>query len=96
VFFKLLLVGYLNNINSDRALIAFCSDSLAIRWFLRYDIDEPSCPIRVAMSGFGFCGIAYYLNKNTEALAFGSAVFFYLYLIFHPVIHFYAVRSLGF
>jgi transposase len=41
VFFKLLLVGYLNNINSDRALIAFCSDSLAIRWFLRYDIDEP-------------------------------------------------------
>jgi transposase len=40
VFFKILLVGYLNNINSDRALIAFCSDSLAIRWFLRYDIDE--------------------------------------------------------
>lgn len=40
VFFKILLVGYLNNINSDRALIAYCSDSLAIRWFLRYDIDE--------------------------------------------------------
>jgi transposase len=40
VFFKMLLVGYLNNINSDRALIAYCSDSLAIRWFLRYDIDE--------------------------------------------------------
>jgi transposase len=40
VFFKILLVGYLNNIPSDRALIAFCSDSLAIRWYLRYDIDE--------------------------------------------------------
>ena len=39
VFFKMLLVGYLNNIDSDRKLIAFCSDSLAIRLFLRYDID---------------------------------------------------------
>lgn len=33
-------MGYLNNINSDRALIVYCSDSLDIRWFLRYDIDE--------------------------------------------------------
>lgn len=41
VFFKLLLVGYLNNINSDRQLIAFCSDSLSIRLFLGYDIHEP-------------------------------------------------------
>jgi transposase len=41
VFFKISLVGYLNNINSDRRLIEYCSDSLAIRLFLRYDIDEP-------------------------------------------------------
>lgn len=41
VFFKILLVGYLNNINSDRQLIAFCSDSLSIRLFLGYDIHEP-------------------------------------------------------
>lgn len=40
VFFKILLVGYLNNINSDRNLIAFCSDSLSIRLFLGYDIHE--------------------------------------------------------
>jgi len=40
VFFKILLVGYLNNINSDRQLIAFCSDSLSIRLFLGYDIHE--------------------------------------------------------
>jgi len=40
VFFKILLVGYLNNINSDRRLIGFCSDSLSIRLFLRYDIDD--------------------------------------------------------
>lgn len=40
VFFKILLVGYLNNINSDRKLIAFCSDSLSIRLFLKYDLDE--------------------------------------------------------
>src|SRR5690625_5350528 len=26
VFFKILLVGYLNNINSDRALLRYCSD----------------------------------------------------------------------
>jgi transposase len=41
VFFKICLVGYLNNINSDRKLIEYCSDSLAIRLFLKYDIDEP-------------------------------------------------------
>jgi transposase len=40
VFFKILLVGYLNNINSDRRLIAFCSDSLSIRLFLGYDVHE--------------------------------------------------------
>lgn len=31
VFFKILLVGYLNNINSDRALLRYCADSLSIR-----------------------------------------------------------------
>ena len=41
VFFKICLVGYLNNIGSDRKLIEFCSDSLGIRLFLKYDIDEP-------------------------------------------------------
>lgn len=41
VFFKILLVGYINNIASERRLIDFCSDSLAIRLFLGYDIDEP-------------------------------------------------------
>ena len=41
VFFKICLVGYLNNINSDRKLIEYCCDSLSIRLFLKYDIDEP-------------------------------------------------------
>jgi len=41
VFFKICLIGYLNNINSDRKLIEYCGDSLAVRLFLRYDIDEP-------------------------------------------------------
>ncbi len=40
VFFKILLVGYLNNINSDRALLRCCADSLSIRLFLGYDLDE--------------------------------------------------------
>ena len=40
VFFKIMLVGYLNNINSDRALLRYCADCLSVRLFLRYDIDE--------------------------------------------------------
>lgn len=40
VFFKICLIGYINNISSDRKLIEFCSDSLGIRLFLGYDIDE--------------------------------------------------------
>ncbi len=40
VFFKMCLVGYINNIISDRKLAACCSDSLGIRLFLGYDIDE--------------------------------------------------------
>lgn len=40
VFFKICLVGYLNNINSDRRLIDYCSNCLDIRLFLEYDIDE--------------------------------------------------------
>ncbi len=41
VFFKICMVGYINDITSDRRLIEFCADSLAIRLFLGYDIDEP-------------------------------------------------------
>ena len=41
VFFKICLIGYLNNITSDRRLIEYCNDSLGIRLYLKYDIDEP-------------------------------------------------------
>jgi transposase len=41
VFFKMCLIGYINNINSDRRLAEYCADSLGIRLFLGYDIDEP-------------------------------------------------------
>ena len=40
VFFKICLVGYLNNINSDRQLIEYCSNCLDIRLYIKYDIDE--------------------------------------------------------
>lgn len=40
VFFKLCLVGYLENITSHRKLIAHCSMRLDILYFLCYDIDE--------------------------------------------------------
>ena len=40
VFFKLCLVGYLENIISDRKLILHCSMRLDILYFIGYDIDE--------------------------------------------------------
>ncbi len=40
VFFKICLIGYLNNIRSDRRLIEYCSNCLDIRLYLKYDIDE--------------------------------------------------------
>jgi transposase len=40
VFFKICLVGYLNNIGSDRKLIEFCSNQLDVRLYIRYDLDE--------------------------------------------------------
>ena len=40
VFFKILLVGYLNNLSSDRELIRHCSNALNVRLFLGYDLDE--------------------------------------------------------
>jgi len=41
VFYKLCLVGYLENIISDRKLIDHCSMRLDILYFIGYDIDEP-------------------------------------------------------
>ena len=40
VFFKLCLVGYLENIISDRKLISHCSMRMDILYFINYDIDE--------------------------------------------------------
>ena len=40
MFFKLCLVGYLENIISDRKLIQHCNFRLDILYFLGYDIDE--------------------------------------------------------
>ncbi len=40
VFFKMSLVGYMENIISDRKLVEHCSMRLDILYFLNYDIDE--------------------------------------------------------
>jgi len=40
VFYKLCLVGYLENIISDRKLMDHCTMRLDILYFLGYDIDE--------------------------------------------------------
>lgn len=41
VFFKLMLIGYLENITSDRKIIEQSSLRLDVLYFLDYDIDEP-------------------------------------------------------
>ncbi len=41
VFFKMVLVGYLENITTDRGLVDFCSMRMDILYFLNYNIDEP-------------------------------------------------------
>jgi transposase len=41
VFFKLMLIGYLENINSDRKIIEQSQLRLDMLYFLGYDIDEP-------------------------------------------------------
>jgi len=41
VFFKLMLVGYLENLASDRRIIATASMRLDILFFIGYNIDEP-------------------------------------------------------
>lgn len=40
VYFKMLIVGFFENIGSERALALRCTDSLAIRSFLKYDLTE--------------------------------------------------------
>ena len=40
VFFKIEIVGFLEGIHEDRALERRIKDSLAIRWFLGYDLDQ--------------------------------------------------------
>ncbi|MBE7509938.1 MAG: transposase [Bacteroidia bacterium] len=40
VFFKLILVGYLENLNSDRKIIAHAKMRLDILYFIGYDLGE--------------------------------------------------------
>jgi transposase len=40
VYFKMLMVGFLENLPSERAIASRCGDSLMIRRFLGYELDE--------------------------------------------------------
>ena len=40
VYFKMLMVGFFENLPSERAIAARCEDSLAVRAFLGYELDE--------------------------------------------------------
>jgi IS5 family transposase len=68
-----LIVGYLNNINSDRRLKAHCADSLAIRHFLGYDIDE-TLPWHSTISRTRqFHGEEVFLSLSQKALSLYAA-----------------------
>ena len=41
VMVKMMLVGYVFNVASDRALVEHCADSLAVREFIGYELDRP-------------------------------------------------------
>src|SRR5712691_4430265 len=40
VYFKMLIVGFFENLGSERAIAARCADSLSIRGFLHYELTE--------------------------------------------------------
>lgn len=40
VYFKMLLVGFFENIGSERAIASRCADSISIRGFLKYELTE--------------------------------------------------------
>ena len=40
VYFKMLMVGFFEGIGSERGIASRCEDSLSIRRFLRYDLNE--------------------------------------------------------
>src|SRR5882672_11002339 len=40
VFMKLILFGYFENLNSDRAIIRTAANRMDLRYFIGYDIDE--------------------------------------------------------
>ena len=46
VYFKMLMVGFLENLPSERAIASRCGDSLMIRRFLGYDLDEETPQVR--------------------------------------------------
>ena len=50
VFFKLILIGYLENLGSDRRIINTATMRLDMLFFIGYDIDEelPCLPRRIA------------------------------------------------
>lgn len=42
VYFKMLMIGFFENLPSERAIAGRCEDSLSLRAFLGYGIDEPT------------------------------------------------------
>src|SRR5208283_947852 len=40
VYFKMLMIGFFENISSERAIAERCSDSISIRFFLGYDLTQ--------------------------------------------------------
>ena len=75
VYFKMQMVGFFENLSSERAIAARCSDSLSIRAFLHYDLHEATpdhssltrirqrLPVEVYEQVFGLILVALKKNK---------------------------------
>jgi transposase len=49
VYFKMIMVGFFENIDSDRGIARRCSDSISIRTFLHYELTE-STPVHSSLT----------------------------------------------
>ena len=77
VVFKMMIVGYLKGIISERKLAEECSLNLAYRWYLGYDFDEPTphhSVLSKARSRFGKMVFENFFNKVLQLCIEGGLV----------------------
>ena len=78
VIFKMLLIGYLYGITSERRLAQDVSLHLGYRWFLGYDFDVPTpnhsvlSKLRHGLASGGKCSRSSFVSRSSSAARLGS------------------------